>query len=182
MKIRTTEIPSTGADTEFTLSPGALNERVRVGDDKSQKRAEHLPEIRFVENPQVRLHLTLEGTTVSLSGTARGKFLTECSRCGEETTTEEVVEINLVLKPAELEDRKEEEDLNFGYYDGKEIDCSSIAEEFLVLNIPFVSLCDADCKGLCAGCGANLNREKCRCSEIKPSGGPFSVLKDLKLN
>jgi uncharacterized protein len=25
-------------------------------------------------------------------------------------------------------------------------------------------LCKSDCKGICPGCGVDLNREKCRCS------------------
>lgn len=33
----------------------------------------------------------------------------------------------------------------------------------LILNYPQKTLCRFDCPGLCAGCGADLNEEKCRC-------------------
>jgi len=35
--------------------------------------------------------------------------------------------------------------------------------EALILEIPIKLLCREDCKGVCMKCGANLNREECRC-------------------
>ncbi|MFH1503780.1 MAG: DUF177 domain-containing protein [Candidatus Omnitrophota bacterium] len=39
---------------------------------------------------------------------------------------------------------------------------SDIREEIL-LDFPMKVLCCSDCKGICAGCGANLNSESCKC-------------------
>jgi uncharacterized protein len=33
-----------------------------------------------------------------------------------------------------------------------------------MLALPTRPLCDENCRGLCGGCGANLNREPCACS------------------
>jgi len=42
-------------------------------------------------------------------------------------------------------------------------------------------VCDADCKGLCPGCGGNLNREACSCKQ-HDSGNPFAALRKLQLD
>jgi uncharacterized protein len=38
----------------------------------------------------------------------------------------------------------------------------AIAEE-IILDFPLKPLCKADCQGLCAKCGKDLNQEKCNC-------------------
>lgn len=45
------------------------------------------------------------------------------------------------------------------------IDLSDDIRQELILNYDPVVLCKADCKGLCAGCGVNLNTEKCECKK-----------------
>ena len=48
------------------------------------------------------------------------------------------------------------------------------------------ALCKDDCEGLCQGCGANLNRETCACSQIANDEDEidprFAKLKDLFKN
>ena len=55
-----------------------------------------------------------------------------------------------------------------------------LVEEELWLTLPMIPLCRETCAGLCAGCGAALNREPCRCEKGEPEG-PFAVLKKLKV-
>jgi uncharacterized protein len=54
--------------------------------------------------------------------------------------------------------------------------------EEIVLNAPSKYLCKEECEGLCPRCGANLNREACRCSHEdegpQPHGG-LAKLADL---
>ena len=53
--------------------------------------------------------------------------------------------------------------------DNDTVDLSELAREAFILNMPTKTLCREDCKGLCSGCGANLNVEKCRCrKEVDP--------------
>jgi uncharacterized protein len=63
----------------------------------------------------------------------------------------------------------------------KEIDLTPYIQETLILSVPMKFICRTDCKGICAGCGVDLNREKCRCSE-KPYDSRWEKLKDLKKN
>lgn len=38
-------------------------------------------------------------------------------------------------------------------------------EDAFILDMDTKTLCSEDCKGLCPGCGVNLNREPCRCKK-----------------
>ena len=40
-----------------------------------------------------------------------------------------------------------------------------LARDAFILDMDTKFLCSEDCKGLCSGCGANLNREACRCKK-----------------
>jgi len=48
--------------------------------------------------------------------------------------------------------------------DSMELDLLHLAEEQLRLGVPMKLLCSENCQGLCLICGADLNREMCRCS------------------
>jgi uncharacterized protein len=46
-----------------------------------------------------------------------------------------------------------------------EIDLTADIREILLLAIPAKAVCKENCAGLCAGCGANLNKEACHCQK-----------------
>lgn len=50
-------------------------------------------------------------------------------------------------------------------HDTVEIDLSSLLAEGVLLNHPIKMQCRERCKGLCSGCGEDLNIEKCTCEE-----------------
>lgn len=69
----------------------------------------------------------------------------------------------------------------------REVDITSDIREELLLTMPSRFLCSEDCKGLCPGCGADLNEKKCTCGKKKrakedsiPENSPWSVLDQLK--
>jgi uncharacterized protein len=59
------------------------------------------------------------------------------------------------------------------------IEVDQLVAEQIFLALPVKVLCREDCKGICPGCGANLNEEACLCK----AGGtqsPFAKLKLIK--
>jgi len=44
------------------------------------------------------------------------------------------------------------------------IDISSDIEQAFLLTLPIRIVCRDDCRGLCPGCGRNLNAEECSCT------------------
>jgi uncharacterized protein len=56
------------------------------------------------------------------------------------------------------------EELGLSYYSGDEINLAPLIREQVMLALPTRALCAEDCRGLCGGCGVDLNHEDCRCS------------------
>jgi uncharacterized protein len=84
----------------------------------------------------------------------------------------------LLINMAPAQEKEDEEDANFSFYKGAEIDLGEILREHLALEIPIRYLCSESCKGLCPQCGQNLNSAACSCVPIK--GDPrLAVLKEF---
>lgn len=88
-----------------------------------------------------------------------------CDRCG--TAFDKPFHLTLeYLLAEELEDEENDDIL---LLDNGTIDLAELVREAFILNMDTKTLCREDCKGLCPGCGANLNYEACRCKkEIDP--------------
>jgi uncharacterized protein len=71
-------------------------------------------------------------------------------------------------------------DLDITYVSEDAIDLADVIVEQLQLQIPFQPLCKEECKGICAQCGADLNRGRCACAKLTRQT-PFSVLENLKI-
>lgn len=49
--------------------------------------------------------------------------------------------------------------------DAIEYDIDTLINEAVILNHPLKMLCKEKCAGICPGCGADLNKEKCACGK-----------------
>ena len=90
----------------------------------------------------------------------------ECDRCTKPFTREKTVEYETLLA-SELEN-DENDDIVLLDRDGQ-LDLDELLGDVFILDLDTKNLCSEDCKGLCAGCGVNLNEEPCRCKrEVDP--------------
>lgn len=64
------------------------------------------------------------------------------------------------------------------YYD-QELDLTEGVRENLLLALPLRILCQADCRGLCATCGRDLNSGQCQCEAQEPVDPRLAVLAEL---
>ncbi len=183
MKIRVLDVPPEGQALDFNLEAEALNKRVSLAVALEKEVKVNAPAYSFTSDPEVHMDLQVEGTTVILKGEVKGEYQTVCSRCAEDSKQSADTDFHMILKPHSERsvDGAEEEDLNFGIYESEEIDCTELAEEFLLLSLPFTVLCEEDCKGLCAQCGQNLNSDSCACKPEETGDPRLSVLRQLKL-
>jgi len=102
---------------------------------------------------------------LSLTAGVDAELSCVCDRCGASFDKPYHVSIERMLAN-ELEDEENDEILLLT--DGA-FDLDELAREAFILNMDTKMLCREDCKGLCPGCGANLNFEACRCKkEIDP--------------
>jgi uncharacterized protein len=111
----------------------------------------------------------------------KGEIQTSCSRCITLMTHQVDLHLQSDYMPAppEMPDALEAERQSeeTGFY-RKEIKLGEYIVSELVLSLPMIYICSSDCKGLCAGCGANLNLARCRCT--KKDDSRFQVLSEIK--
>ncbi len=89
-----------------------------------------------------------------------------CDRCMKPFTREQAVPIETLLA-TELADETSDDEIVL--LDGDEVDLDEVATTAFVLAMDSKNLCSEDCKGVCAGCGVDLNAEACRCKpEVDP--------------
>jgi len=121
-----------------------------------------------------------------LKGKIAGVIELNCIRCLDTFKHTYDFPFELYINREPLEGSTEEielnnEDLKFSFNHGECINLTDIITEQLALSLPMKLLCGNSCKGLCAGCGANLNNQECSCEkEGFKSNRPFAALADLK--
>lgn len=119
--------------------------------------------------------------SVYVTGTLATTLALQCRRCLEEVLVSLSERIGLLFQP------RDESEPEVGAADVYELDVRhtelDLAEplrEQLLLLAPTYVVCRPDCRGLCAGCGVNLNEEACRCAA--EAGDPrWEALRALKL-
>ena len=120
----------------------------------------------FGEHP-ITQPVHVEGTVKNiadvlvLEGQAASVLDYTCDRCMGGFSREKVVRLSFLL----AEEIEGEEDGDIVLLDDGEIDVGDLAYTAFILDMDTKHLCSEDCKGLCSGCGANLNQEPCRCKK-----------------
>ena len=78
----------------------------------------------------------------------------ECTRCLESTTKQFILEFSESVEENNLDGYSVKNDT---------IDLTKIVDDLIMINSPVAFLCEEDCKGICLGCGENLNNSQCKC-------------------
>lgn len=126
------------------------------------------------EEPDAELTITrlASGTLFELALDAR--LDGPCMRCLEAAT----VEVRMHAREYQASVPAAEE-LRTPYLADDRLDLSAWARDAVALALPERILCAETCHGLCAGCGANLNAEACRCAP-EPVDPRFEKLAELR--
>lgn len=127
------------------------------------KEALGIPEL--MENVEVQASIYLTGGNYTVKGNFSTLIKLKCDRCLEEYTQKINQDFEVVYTSEEIVDR----DDHIMYLDPQdiEIDLKPYIQDTILLNIPFKKVCSESCKGMCASCGANLNKEPCTCKNEK---------------
>lgn len=140
-----------------------------------------LSDLRFGNCFPVTEAVKAEGTVRNTAGVLvmKGTITTcihgICDRCTAAFDRELEIPIDAVLV-TELANEENEDEWVFTL-EGDSADLEDIVRTIFVLNMDSKMLCSDDCKGLCCGCGKNLNFESCSCEkEIDPR---LAALKQL---
>ena len=140
-------------------------------------------DVALREPVQVDLKVDATGERFTVAGTVQTELELTCCRCAclfsrgvdksfrveyWPDTTEEDAEIEL-----------DYHDLEVGFYHGDSFDLREVILEQALIDLPMRPICSEDCKGLCEGCGADLNKEKCSCDGLRIDPR-FEALQKLK--
>ena len=63
-------------------------------------------------------------------------------------------------------------------YSGYKVDLRPMIREKILLNLAVKIVCKEDCKGICAVCGSDLNKNECSC-KTESKNNPFAILKSI---
>jgi uncharacterized protein len=117
-----------------------------------------------------------------------GDFSTEveirCARCIEPVPTKVGGDFDLLYRPLGVDAGRDERSISeaeteIGYYSGEGIQLEDILREQILLALPLRTVCSEACRGLCPGCGRNLNFEACTCAE-QPPDPRWAALAEIK--
>ena len=115
-----------------------------------------------------------QGQGFTVTGEARVTLDSVCARCNRAFEEPFAFSFEDRFVKAVL---REEGDESYPF-EGDVIDLTQAFMDELFLQLPMVSLCKPDCKGLCPVCGVDLNRFRCDCAE-KTRNSAFDALKAL---
>ena len=160
MKIPVDDIPQSPKEINFSESIGELNEAYAKGSTADF----HFPSFLDVDLVYYR-----SGREIFFQGALHGDLEGCCSRCLKNFRFALRKNFDFVLSPdATKSDRKvaelSREDLGLSTYSTEEINLTPLIREQVMLALPTRPLCEEGCRGLCDGCGADLNHEQCSCS------------------
>lgn len=138
---------------------------------------------KVLEPFSIHMELTSIGDDIEVFGNFSAEISFSCDRCLCDSSFKLKENFHYILMPkkhSEEEITEEEEETELSYFEGDEIDLTELAIEQLMLSIPYKLLCNVNCKGICAKCGANLNEEVCKCTSVSSDNIFSKKLKKLK--
>lgn len=101
---------------------------------------------------KINVTLSLAGEeNIRIRGEIEGQFNLTCDRCCAEFIENKKLSIDEII---ELEKKEITEHV---------VELDSKIRDIVLISFPVKLLCSPTCKGICSGCGANLNKENCKC-------------------
>lgn len=127
--------------------------------------------VTFNETIHGSLEARWAGDVIEVSGSLSTSVTSPCCRCLMQVTTRLDIPVMLcycgnggdeeaaVVEELELKS----EELGVITFSGPEIDLRPDLEQEVIMALPQRLLCQETCRGLCHGCGCNLNTNHCDC-------------------
>jgi uncharacterized protein len=175
VKLRIDDITADAKEISFSEPEGDINRALGLGP---------IREYRLEGPVNVALTFYRAGTELFFRGEFTAATVATCARCAEEFIAPSGRPFRYVLAPRSIGDDTKAglrtEDLEFSLYDGEVVDLTPLIREQMLLALPTRPLCQEDCRGLCAKCGANRNEGDCGC-DIESGDSRLAVLRSIKI-
>lgn len=177
MLITVVDLEREPIDFKLALDPGAIDfgpELAQVSPLAVEGRADLIEENRGPRS------IVLD---IRLKGSYSGEFEIACARCLEPVRRKVQSPFDLLFRPLGIDQGSPERSISaaeteIGYYQESGLVLEDVLREQVLLSLPARTLCREDCKGLCPGCGRDLNSEPCGCDPA-PADPRWSALSEL---
>ncbi len=125
----------------------------------------------FTGPVRTEFRITRSGDELLVDADVRGLAAMECARCLAPVTARIEADFRLFCRRTESgagvaygdpDDEADEGDVV--HHNGRRLDLTEQVRRVMLLAVPMRPLCRESCRGLCAGCGADLNTESCTCA------------------
>lgn len=127
------------------------------------------PQFKFPGRVTGRLEFKVVGNDLRGVGTLSVEVEGQCGRCLAPVRERLEAHVDTMWlhkdpTPAHYAEPAHDEILA-EYFTGDVVDTAPTLRELIMAELPLDPLCSEECKGLCPGCGADLNTEACRCGK-----------------
>lgn len=132
------------------------------------------------------LSVRSSGDEIMVVGTFQAEVPAECSRCLRSFRQRIGAEIDELFTVKPLTDKRRSagelalETANQFIVSGDYLYLDEYVRQLFVISQIYSPLCKPDCRGLCAGCGADLNESGCSCSDETLIDSRLQKLKDFR--
>lgn len=165
------------------IPEGGLSFDVLV--NKEQLEIDH-SDCTLTENVNVKGELSRIDKDVYLKGELYAVLKVTCTRCLNSFLfpVENKIQAHYVPQMVEAspgcEIEVKELDIEKEVYQEGRIDLRNPLRDQILLDVPLISLCNKNCKGICFKCGNDLNLNQCKCQNDKETDPRFAILENLK--
>ncbi|MFC1563827.1 DUF177 domain-containing protein [candidate division KSB1 bacterium] len=136
----------------------------------------------FEEDLISEVRIDVLGKNYYIKVTTDTNVKTECDRCLNDIALNLSINTSLVYtEDNSLDPEHQQDDLLILPANCDTADLTDIIRQQIIVNLPMKILCNEECKGLCPGCGTDLNKKKCKCKNDKIDPR-WEALKNIKLN
>ncbi|HZY96382.1 MAG TPA: DUF177 domain-containing protein [Candidatus Cybelea sp.] len=120
--------------------------------------------IVFPEPARVELELRQADRMLAVQGSVDARVHGQCDACLDDVDMQIHVDLDERFDPTH--GREVEPFGESNVLAGERLDVADLAQQSIVTTLPMGLRCRADCKGLCAVCGANRNTGECTCNGV----------------
>ena len=131
----------------------------------------NLSDLEFEGVKEIKTPLKVKGQVVNTAGVLELQAVSVCmmtcicARCASEFEKK----VELKTRATLADEIFDEENSDIYLLEGDSADVDDIIRTDFILKMDTRFLCSPECKGICPGCGVNLNEDSCRCRpEIDP--------------
>ena len=182
MLININDVLSSGLSVDLVQDEPELVEMALGG--KGKRKADTLG-FSFLSPVSVHLDLSRLQEDLIVIGSLKTKLGLQCANCTKDFSYDVASDFSYCMPISQGESGGQEDlesvlDIESAHIEGDELNVTALVLEQISLEMPVKPLCIENCKGLCPGCGTDLNAGSCSCSMGHKVDSRLAGLKEFR--